>query len=788
MIDDPKNNTRKWLKLAILSLLLMPTLGQAQEEGPAAERGVAPIKDDDPSTSSLGYSARHALIIGIDQYADPGFPDLGHAAADAKGIAKLLVDHLYFDEDRVRLILNQDATQQNIHRELEDWACNPDTIGKNDLLVVFFAGHGVTRDLGSRGKRGYLVPVDGRKRDGSEAWSSLVAMPFFEEVSEACPAKHVLFILDCCFGGLAVTRAPPPVAAGLSNRARQAITAGNAEQAVLDGGGGGHSVFTAAVLDALKGQADLDGDKVITFGELFNHVGRIVETKTSQRQTPLQATFPDHEGGCVALFPPGIKPAATTVADRLMALERTAEERLEEIERLADIVGIGELVLEADKLWPCVSEKVAPMANWLVEAKDLVSRRPAHEESLLRIRQEAYLKQVVAGLMKEGDTSEPDWGRTEKASRWRYQTTQKLLKDLEELSSTVTDVEKRITFARTVQQETIEKYDVEWEEAIASIRDECPQYTDLTLKPQIGLVPLGRDPDSGLWEFAHIQTGEIPERTADGELWLSEEMGIVFVLIPGGTFGMGAQKTDPSMPNFDPQADSDESPVHEVTLVPFFLSKYEMTQTQWERFVGRNPSRYGAHEYFTSWDRTPARKRRRLMGLHPVEDVSWEDCQDVMRRMDLTLPTEAQWEYAARAGTSTVFWTGNEVTSLQGAANLADEFASRNGGASSWKYESGLNDGYTVHSPVGRFKANRFGLHDVHGNVWEWCRDGYGLYNLPVAQANGERQVSGPRYRVSRGGSFNSPAVYARSAYRGFNTPEPRSNNLGLRPARVATD
>lgn len=121
-------------------------------------------------------------------------------------------------------------------------------------------------------------------------------MDEFEGVSELIPAKHALFLLDCCFGGLAVTRSTPPVAAGLTNRARQAISAGTAEQAVQDGGGGEHSVFTGALLDALRGDADLDSDQVVTFGELFNHIGREVERKTEQRQTPLQASFPDHEG------------------------------------------------------------------------------------------------------------------------------------------------------------------------------------------------------------------------------------------------------------------------------------------------------------------------------------------------------------------------------------------------------------------------------------------------------------------------------------------------------------
>ncbi len=96
--------------------------------------GVAPIKDDNPSTSNLGYASRHALVIGIDEYEDPGFPDLGHAAADAKGIAKLLVDHLKFEKDRVRLVLNEDATKAGIEQELEDWASDPEAIAENEGL------------------------------------------------------------------------------------------------------------------------------------------------------------------------------------------------------------------------------------------------------------------------------------------------------------------------------------------------------------------------------------------------------------------------------------------------------------------------------------------------------------------------------------------------------------------------------------------------------------------------------------------------------------------------------
>jgi formylglycine-generating enzyme required for sulfatase activity len=340
-------------------------------------------------------------------------------------------------------------------------------------------------------------------------------------------------------------------------------------------------------------------------------------------------------------------------------------------------------------------------------------------------------------------------------------------------------VKERLAFARTVHQETIEKYDVEWEEAIASIAnvEESPAYHGLRMKPQIGLVPIGKDPASGLWEFAHIQTGEIPDRDEEGKILLTGETGLVFVLIPGGTFGMGAQKEDEDKPNYDPQAVSYEGPAHQVTLTPFFLSKYEMTQGQWERFTGKNPSLY------TSGGLVP------MPPLHPVEQVTWEDCDRVLSRLDLALPTEAQWEYAARGGTTTVWSTGNDRDSLIGAANLADQAAQRAGAA--WpeiKDWPELDDKFAVHAPVGSYRANPFGLHDVHGSVWEWCRDWFTGYDQPVRDGDGARLLSGGRARVYRGGSFIGPASGARSAIRSNAAPEFRFSGLGCRPSRVATE
>ena len=371
--------------------------------------------------------------------------------------------------------------------------------------------------------------------------------------------------------------------------------------------------------------------------------------------------------------------------------------------------------------------------------------------------------------------------------QWRHDTLSDLVSDIASLqaepSGLMKDIEKRLAFAESVQKKTIDDYRAAWDRAIASIADdsECPEYKGLVLEPIVGLIPLGRDPDSGLWEFAHLQTGEIPERDDSGHLVLTESMGVVFVLIPGGTFTMGAIRPSEDLPegspNVDPEAESDEGPLREVTLRPFFLSKYETTQGQWSRFTGDNPSSYRPDNGNPSWNR----KGEPITLLHPVEQVSWEDCTLVLSRLDLRLPTESEWEYAARGGASTVWWSGNELSALQGAVNLCDKYCKDHGGHPSWSFEEGLDDGYTVHSPVGVFRANAFGLHDVMGNVFEWCQDVYGPYSS--APRDGSAQYwEGSERRVFRGGCWCHHARSCRSAYRSYWDPDYRSHDLGFRP------
>ncbi|MFM7280340.1 MAG: formylglycine-generating enzyme family protein, partial [Planctomycetia bacterium] len=357
-------------------------------------------------------------------------------------------------------------------------------------------------------------------------------------------------------------------------------------------------------------------------------------------------------------------------------------------------------------------------------------------------------------------------------------------------------VQKRYDFAQSVREQTITSPEAKrrWDEAILAIA-KSEKYRDTLfpggglLTPQEGLLPLGPDPQSGLWEFWHVQSGDEPERDKDGNFVRQKSgahklveksgaaanaaasraggetsmlgvagangargTGIVLVLIPGGTFWMGAQKTDPSGQNYDPEAQSDES-VHRVALSPYFLSKYELTQGQWSRFTGLNPSYYKIGFNGT-------------VGItNPVEQVDWLTCERVTRGLGLELPSEAQWEFGARGGTSSVWWTGSAKESLADKVNLADQSFLVFGGAAvqaAWWPE--FKDGFGVHAPVGRLAANDFGLHEVCGNVWEWCFDAYEDYPEAVDASSATRDPrvdgDGLASRVNRGGSFGDAAAF----------------------------
>jgi len=224
----------------------------------------------------------------------------------------------------------------------------------------------------------------------------------------------------------------------------------------------------------------------------------------------------------------------------------------------------------------------------------------------------------------------------------------------------------------------------------------------------------------------------------------TNSIGMEFVLIPSGTFKMGSSN-----------GESDEKPIHSVTISEaFYMGKYEVTQKEWKAVMGDNPSSFKGDKL-------------------PVEQVSWNDIQEFIKKLNqkeggtkYRLPTEAEWEYAARAGSNSKWSFGDNESQL---------------GDYAWY---GSNSNSQTH-PVGQKKPNKYGLYDVHGNVWEWVQDWYDSNYYSSSPKTDSKGPSSGSLRVFRGGGWYSDAEYARSAFRRNNNPGDGYHNLGFRLVRL---
>lgn len=425
----------------------------------------------------------------------------------------------------------------------------------------------------------------------------------------------------------------------------------------------------------------------------------------------------------------------------------------------ADLELVGALERALPSLLPAVPEKQEEIDFWLRQAKELAPRLTPH----------------IRELAPEDN---PDAPVHERIERERLLAAAQFFDPNRTLGG-FRDLERRAELARNLHRLSIEDHRSAWSEAIAAIATSA-HYGGLRMPPQLGLVPLGPDPRSGLWEFAHVGgSGEIPWRdSTSGELAFGESSSIVLVLIPGGQQMVGRQAEDPTGPHYDPDAKQHEGLVT-VNLDPFFLAKYPVTAGQWKRITGSVPSYYWPNWGSDGWNADETQ---------PVDSIDWREALNFAQSQDLTLPTDAQFEVALRGNTDTPFWTGTDPDGLRGKENLNTlghrrSYCRVGGTPREWPGKS-----YTA--PAGIFAPNPFGLYDMAGNIEQWCLDRFLVSRLQgqlrpgdgLHGADAPAPVGRHRHRAVRGG-HHSP-TYAASGRRGDHLELTRDRRLGMRVAR----
>ena len=311
------------------------------------------------------------------------------------------------------------------------------------------------------------------------------------------------------------------------------------------------------------------------------------------------------------------------------------------------------------------------------------------------------------------------------------------------------------------------------------------------------------------WPFDEREAARRQEETArvmGQPVELTNSIGMKLRLIPAGEFMMGS-------PEDEEGRGRDEGPLHRVRITkPLYLGACEVTRGQFRQFVDATDYKTDAETDarggwgYTGVEERPFRRDPQYTwrdtgfpqsAEHPVVNVSWNDavafCEWLSRKEGKTyaLPTEAQWEYACRAGTETRFCHGDDAEGLAETGNVSD--ASANEKFALWMTINKVDrekmgtathrDGYVFTSPVGCFRANAFGLYDMHGNVWDWCVDWDGADYYRDSPTDDPRGPVEGSSRIRRGGSWLHSDSYARSAQRRRYPPDGRNSPIGFRVA-----
>ena len=735
------------LVLPACVLLLMTSTSFSSNRGISVE---ARIPGGGEKKISL-YSGYHALVIGCGNYRDPSLGQLKGAIRDAKEVDRAL-RKLGF---KTKLVLNPDS--EGLENAFYDFAGGPGS-DPDKAIFIFFAGHGHTLPQADGTPLGYIVPVDAPNPNEKPGrfMSRAMSMSEIADVSQLIQSKHVLMVFDSCFSG-AIFRSrdltpSPYIREQVAEPVRAFIAAGRENERVPD-----QSVFKTCLIQGLVDRyADLNNDGFITGEELGLYLKKEVVNYTRGAQHPHfgRINNPKLDKGDfvfagVTVFEPG-KPSLT-VRSNVRGARVTVDGRY-----------IG----------------TTPVRN--------------HEVSkgrhLVEVSKEGY----------EPNRERVTLGAGEKATH-------------------------RVTLKKETPDSARLYVDSDPSDARVRILNIHPKfYQGIELTPGSYHLEVSADRHHTRKEWIELAAGDEervqvtltlvaepvrvskPAEPSKGDTWTDPVTGMEFVWVTGGCFMMGQSESEKTyLIREVGEADykdyySDELPRHRVCVDGFWMGKTEVTRGQFREFVREmgyktDAEKKGKAKVFNKdtdwkWKELPGYNWKKVgysqNDTHPAACISWNDAKafaDWLSRKTgrrVQLPTEAQWEYAARGGTDGMRFWGSDDSDACRYANAADK-------GNGWKTNFPCDDGYEFTAPVGNYRPNPFGLYDMLGNVWEWCADWHGDDYYSRSPKDDPRGPSSGRYRVLRGGAWLSVPRSVRAADRGWGTPDNRGTDHGFRLVAV---
>lgn len=657
--------------------------------------------------------------IGINRYSE--WCPLQGPVVDQDALCEILSASYGFAAERMICLRDEAASAAAIIQKFKSFS----DLHHKDRLVVAYSGHGHTDPFDDMG---YWIASNGsRDTDARNNW---IPNAQLRNIFARLPVKNILVICDSCFSGDLLDQdrdlapmSPASIELADSLTSREVLTSGSSEK-VKDVEVGGHSPFMYHLLDSLR-RAENWTDPVRLWDRLRTGV---------RGQQPIYGDLGKasghQKGGGFILRREERRDVTKLKAER--------EARLSELERAEAEQREARREREAEE-----SQRESALAAMDARIKELEGRL-SHGGGSGETLQEIF--EAVQERKHQAHELEAERKRQEEAERQRQEHIAALRnKELDQKKEQIAGDLRTFEAIENSLHATDDLRRAAW-------RKLCETYGAGEVAYEAG-IRLTVDLNQGVQVFRPFLS-----RGRDVTLTLPGELKLELKWIEPGRFLMGSPAGEKDR--------SDDEELHEVTLTKgFWLGVYPVTQGQWQTVMGNNPSHC------------------KKSGLEaPVERVSWEDavafCRELTERereagrlpmgYEYGLPTEAQWEYACRAGTTTAFCYGDTLSG--GEANFNGKHP----------YGGGRKGEYLEKTvKVGSYGPNAWGLHDMHGNVWEWCHDWMG--ECPKGEVIDPTGPPSGQVRVLRGGSWSGRARGCRSAFRGGCDPSRRGRNSGFR-------